>query len=231
MRGHKLKTAAGLRFKRKGTKMLIGFYNYTVVLTYVGLAASVLGMTQVFGGHYRAALLCLIISGTCDMFDGKIARMKKDRTKQEKVFGIQIDSLCDLICFGMFPATIGYSLTHGTERLRMLGMAASVCFVLGAVIRLGYFNVMEQERQEQTTEHRKYYQGLPVTSVALILPLIYILSQQLSWLPLPQTWCISMLVISVLFVSNIRVRKPGSIGTAIMTVLGLAVLAGVLMIC
>lgn len=113
----------------------------------------------------------------------------------------------------------------------MLGMAASVCFVLGAVIRLGYFNVMEQERQEQTTEHRKYYQGLPVTSVALILPLIYILSQQLSWLPLPQTWCISMLVISVLFVSNIRVRKPGSIGTAIMTVLGLAVLAGVLMIC
>ncbi len=66
---------------------MIGFYNYTVILTYIGLMSSVLGMTQVFEGHYRAALLCLIISGTCDMFDGKIARAKKDRTKQEKVFG------------------------------------------------------------------------------------------------------------------------------------------------
>ena len=86
---------------------MIGFYNYTVVLTYIGLASAVFGMTQVFGGNYRAALLCLIVCGTCDMFDGKIARAKKDRTKQEKVFGIQIDSLCDLICFGMFPATLG----------------------------------------------------------------------------------------------------------------------------
>lgn len=131
---------------------MIGFYNYTVVLTYIGLASAVFGMTQVFGGNYRAALLCLIVCGTCDMFDGKIARAKKDRTKQEKVFGIQIDSLCDLICFGMFPATLGYSLTAGKEGLMVLGTVAAVLFVLGAVIRLGYFNVMEQERQEVTEE-------------------------------------------------------------------------------
>ncbi len=66
---------------------MIGFYNYTVILTYIGLMSSVLGMTQVFEGHYRAALLCLIISGTCDMFDGKIARAKKNRTKQERYLG------------------------------------------------------------------------------------------------------------------------------------------------
>lgn len=210
---------------------MIGFYNYTVILTYVGLMSSVLGMTQVFEGHYRAALLCLIISGTCDMFDGKIARAKKDRTKQEKVFGIQIDSLCDLICFGMFPATIGYSLTAGRRGLSVLGMVASVLFVLGAVIRLGYFNVMEQERQEQTAEHRQYYQGLPVTSVALILPSVYILSLRLDFLPLPQTYCIVMLIISFLFVLNIKVKKPGNLGDVIMTVVGLVVLAGVLVFC
>ena len=210
---------------------MIGFYNYTVILTYIGLASSIFGMTQVFAGHYRAALLCLIISGTCDMFDGKIARMKKDRTKQEKVFGIQIDSLCDLICFGMFPATIGYSLTVGKPNLQPLGVIASVIFVLGAVIRLGYFNVMEQERQEQTDEHRKYYQGLPVTSVALILPLVYIVSVYFQWLPLPQTYCISQIIISVLFILNIKVRKPGNVGIIVMTVLGLAVLAGVLIFC
>lgn len=210
---------------------MIGFYNYTVILTYIGLASAVFGMTQVFEGHYRIALLCLILSGTCDMFDGKIARMKKDRTKQERVFGIQIDSLCDLICFGMLPATIGYSLTRGQSGLSVLGTVASVLFVLGAVIRLGYFNVMEQERQEQTTEHRKYYQGLPVTSVALILPCVYILSVYFNFLPLPQTYCVAMIIIAFLFVLNIRVRKPGNLGVVIMTVAGLAVLAGVLIFC
>lgn len=210
---------------------MIGFYNYTVILTYIGLASSVIGMTQVFAGNYRIALLCLILSGTCDMFDGKVARMKKDRTKQERVFGIQIDSLCDLICFGMFPATIGYSLTCGHPALSILGTAASVLFVLGAVIRLGYFNVMEQERQEQTAEHRKYYQGLPVTSVALILPSVYILCEYFDFLPLPQTYCIAMIIIAFLFVLNIRVRKPGNLGVVIMTVAGLAVLAGVLIFC
>ncbi len=188
-------------------------------------------MTQVFGGNYRAALLCLIVCGTCDMFDGKIARAKKDRTKQEKVFGIQIDSLCDLICFGMFPATLGYSLTAGKEGLMVLGTVAAVLFVLGAVIRLGYFNVMEQERQEVTEEHRKYYQGLPVTSVALILPCVYILSVYFNSLPLAQTYNVAMIVIAFLFVLDFKVRKPGNIGVIAMTVAGLAVLAGVLIFC
>ena len=44
------------------------------------------------------------------MFDGKVARTKKDRTECEKKFGIQIDSLCDAICFGVLPVVIGYSV-------------------------------------------------------------------------------------------------------------------------
>jgi CDP-diacylglycerol--serine O-phosphatidyltransferase len=210
---------------------MIGFYNYTVILTYIGLASAVVGMTQVFGQNYRNALLCLIICGTCDMFDGKIARAKKDRTKQEKVFGIQIDSLCDLICFGMFPATLGYSLTVGNEKLKILGTVSSVLFVLGAVIRLGYFNVVEQERQEITEEHREYYQGLPVTSVSLILPCIYILSVYFQFLPLEWMYNIAMMIIAFLFVLDFRVKKPGNVGVIIMTIAGLAVLAGVLIFC
>ena len=210
---------------------MIGFYNYTVILTYIGLASAVVGMTQVFGQNYRNALLCLIICGTCEMFDGKIARAKKDRTKQEKVFGIQIDSLCDLICFGMFPATLGYSLTVGNEKLKILGTVSSVLFVLGAVIRLGYFNVVEQERQEITEEHREYYQGLPVTSVSLILPCIYILSVYFQFLPLEWMYNIAMMIIAFLFVLDFRVKKPGNVGVIIMTIAGLAVLAGVLIFC
>ena len=78
---------------------MIGYYNYTVVLTYISLASSVFGMTQAIHGRFKTAILCLAISGLCDMFDGKIARTKKDRTEDEKAFGIQIDSLCDVVCF------------------------------------------------------------------------------------------------------------------------------------
>ena len=56
------------------------------------------------------AVLCLALSGLCDMFDGKIARRKIDRTDDEKCFGIQIDSLCDMVCFGAFPILLAYSL-------------------------------------------------------------------------------------------------------------------------
>ena len=89
---------------------MIGFYDYTVVLTYISLMCSVFGITQAIGGHYRTAIICLALSGLFDMFDGKIARTKKNRTDDEKLFGVQIDSLCDVVCFGAFPAVICYVL-------------------------------------------------------------------------------------------------------------------------
>ena len=83
---------------------MLGIYDYTVVLTYVSLMVSIGGMMLSVNGHLNLAVLCLAISGLCDMFDGKIARTKKDRTEEEKCFGIQIDSLCDIVCFGVGPA-------------------------------------------------------------------------------------------------------------------------------
>ena len=53
---------------------MIGFYNYSVILTYIGLVSSVFGITQVFENHMSIAFLCLLLSGICDLFDGKISR-------------------------------------------------------------------------------------------------------------------------------------------------------------
>lgn len=55
----------------------IGFYDYTVVLTYISLIISVVGITLAIEGSFRSAVFCLAVSGLCDMFDGKIARSKK----------------------------------------------------------------------------------------------------------------------------------------------------------
>ena len=56
---------------------MIGFYNYSVILTYISLLSSVFGMTQAIHGRFKAAVFCLALSGLCDMFDGKIARSMK----------------------------------------------------------------------------------------------------------------------------------------------------------
>ena len=68
------------------------------------------GYDAYINGFARYALFCLAFSGLCDMFDGKVARTKANRTEDEKRFGIQIDSLCDVVCFGAFPMILCYSM-------------------------------------------------------------------------------------------------------------------------
>ena len=128
---------------------MIGFYNYTVILTYLGMLTGFAGIACAFEGNLRAALICLVMAGVCDMFDGKIASTM-DRTRQEKRFGIQIDSLSDLICFGVLPAMIVYA--NGGGKLRWL---PSALYLLCALIRLAWFNVDEEERQDREGGRRK----------------------------------------------------------------------------
>ena len=127
---------------------MIGFYSYTVILTYLSLVFAMVGIHLSVIGAYQWSFICLMMCGVCDTFDGMVARSKKNRTEEEKKFGIQIDSLCDLISFGVFPAILGYNL--GLSSVGWL--AIEILYVLAAVIRLAYFNVTEETRQQQTTE-------------------------------------------------------------------------------
>ena len=201
---------------------MIGFYNYTVILTYIGLMSSVFGITQVMDGEYSIAFLCLLLSGVCDLFDGKIARACKTRSDREKVFGIQIDSLCDLVCFTVLPAIMGFSMGFKYG----LGIMSAMLLVLGGVIRLGFFNVMEEERQRTTTENRKEYQGLPVTSTAIIFPLLYLGKGYMSADIFPYFFQSFMIVVSLLFVLNIKVKKPKLKGLLLIGILAAIIVAG-----
>lgn len=182
---------------------MIGFYDYTVILTYMSLASSITGMFCTFTGHLHWAVFCLALSGLLDTFDGKVARSKKDRTEEEKHFGIQIDSLCDMVSFGAFPVVICYF----TGMRSMLSMAILIFYCLAGLIRLAYFNVLEERRQQETDENRKYYQGLPITSIAVILPLIYVSSSVIPT-AFPVVLNIGMLLTGFLFIANFRFRKP-----------------------
>ena len=199
---------------------MLGFYDYTVILTYLGLASSIFGIIQALEGHLLIAIVCLMVSGCCDMFDGKVARTKKDRTEDGMQFGIQIDSLCDMVCYGIFPVVIGYAV--GIRR--PMGIAFMVIYALAALIRLAFFNVMETHRQEETDECRKYYQGLPVTTVAIIFPIVFLMRGILKSKFL-LIYEIVMIIVAFLFVLDFKVKKANKKGMIAMIILGVLIVA------
>ena len=147
----------------------IGFYNYTVVLTYISLISSLVGMLMAAQGKSAIAIGLLLLSGVCDMFDGIVARSKKNRTEDEKNFGIQLDSLCDVVCFGVFPAVFLYF--SGVNSI--LGICILVFYALCGLIRLAFFNVLETKRQMNEDGCAKSYRGLPITTAAIIFPIFF----------------------------------------------------------
>lgn len=185
---------------------MLGVYNYTVILTYLGMLAGFAGITFAMDGNPHAALICLMISGVCDMFDGKIASTM-ERTKQEQRFGVQIDSLSDLICFGLLPALIVYQ----SAKANRLALFISALYVLCALIRLAWFNVDEEERQDREMTHRAVYYGLPVTTAALIFPALFGICGIMGS-SFDGAGSVCMLVTACAFLLPFRLRKPALIG-------------------
>lgn len=205
-------------------KHLLGYYDYTVILTYCGMLFAFWGIISSINGQFKTAVICLMLAGLCDMFDGAVASTKT-RTKSEKRFGIQIDSLSDLISFGVLPAVFGYMFSGGAA----FAAASSSLYLLFALIRLSYFNVLEEERQDSTSERRTEYLGVPVTTVAVLLPLVYILysvGAVSGMFLLPA----ALLVLGNFFVIAVKVKKPHKAGKAVMVVFGLIELASVIIL-
>lgn len=200
---------------------MIGVYNYTVVLTYLSLVSAAAGTMFAVNGHYRIALVCLALSGLFDMFDGKVARRKKDRTFEEKMFGVQIDSLCDCVAFGFYPAIYCYLIgVHGKA-----GVFAIIFYVIAAVIRLAYFNVIEITRQAGEDGGTKYYHGLPVTSISVILPVVFLLNFITSDKVFYWILVATLVGTGTAFIWDFKFRKPNN-----KELFGLVILVAVVMV-
>lgn len=191
---------------------MIGIYNYTVLLTYMNFISGILGILCATKGNIFYAIILLMFAGLCDMFDGKVARTKKKRTIEERHFGIQLDSLADVVSFGVLPATIGY----------MLGapLILVVLFPTAGLIRLAWFNVLEITRN--SSEPVKAYTGLPITSSAMVFPFLYMLKNVLGTY-FNLVYIIMMIVVGILFILKIKIKKPG-----FKTMIGF-VIAGIIM--
>ena len=197
-------------------KLLLGYYNYTVILTYIGMISGFAVIVSASEGLTAKAVYCLMLSGLCDMFDGKIASTKA-RTNKEKCFGIQIDSLSDLISFGVLPAFIVY--TANKHNLIILSICA--LYLLAALIRLAYYNVDEQERITISDSARDVYYGLPVTLSAIILPLSVGVTKRFS-LNSMYASAITLLFTATMFLIPVPFKKPGLFGKIVLLLCGLS---------
>ena len=193
----------------------LGYWDYTVILTYLSLISSVFGITRAIHGDYKVAIVCLALSGIFDAFDGRVARTKKNRTEDEKNFGIQLDSLVDVLAFGLFPALICYLL--GMRGI--LGLPIVFFYVLCAVVRLAFFNVLEGNRQKTEGGANKIYRGLPVTSISFILPLTFWLQFLMPDLAFLVLLHIVMLVVAFLFILDFKMPKLKLKGILILIVI------------
>ena len=213
---------------------MIGIYDYTVLLTYLSLVSASMGIVFTLSGEGSPyiGVFFLMLCGLFDGFDGKVASMKKNRSCEEKRFGIQIDSLSDLVAFGVLPMCIGVSVFRTSSfiqlfimnfgsaiLLKVLCYSILILYVLAALIRLAYFNVTEEDRQKEEKGIRKVYIGLPVTSAAILFPSVlllqYITPFDLSFLYFIVSFCMAFL-----FLLKFRIKKLDTKGILFFVFIG-----------
>lgn len=201
-------------------KKFVGFYHYGVLLTYISIVSAIIGIgLSVVGYPFYGGVICLWISGVCDAFDGVVARTRKNRTEEDKMFGARIDSLSDAIAFGVAPVMIGY----GMGMHEWYFMIPFVIYVLCAVCRLAYYDVTDDLRRQQgDTGRRKFCEGLPVTNSAIGVTIFYLIAISfrnlggIAGILVPKLiMCFCYLLCSFLFVFKFKMVKLGVKGLCV----------------
>ena len=144
-----------------------GIYIIPSLFTCGNMTCGLLSIFDSSNGHFIRAAWFLIGAMACDILDGRIARM----TKTTSEFGLQLDSLSDLVSFGVAPAIMMYTLVLNS--MHRIGVAIAVLYVLCCALRLARFNVLAQRG-----EVHKHFVGLPTPASAGVI-ISFVLSYEL----------------------------------------------------
>jgi len=144
-----------------------GIYILPTLFTCGNMCFGILSIFSSVEGNFITAAWFLVGALACDIIDGRIARM----TKTTSEFGLQLDSLSDLVSFGTAPALMMYMLVLNT--MGKIGIAIAVLFVLCSAMRLARFNALAHSGEPQ-----KHFVGLPTPASAGVI-ISFVLSYQL----------------------------------------------------
>lgn len=153
---------------------------------------------------YRAALL-IVFAMFFDMLDGRVARA----TKTQSAFGLQIDSLADVVSFGVAPALLVFQWQ--LQRLGTMGLVVAFLFVAAGAVRLARFNVLSMGDGGKPSKPSKYIVGLPIPGAAGVLVAIVLANHSAGGLMSAPEYAVAMLgvtfLLSIFMVSTIRFRS------------------------
>lgn len=191
--------------------------------TMANLCLGMLAIIFAFAGDYTRAGSFVVIGGVMDALDGRIARATHSGTR----FGEELDSLVDIVSFGVAPAMIMYAALLRDEKLSWLW---PFIFIAAAAIRLAKFNV------EQAGRRKTHFYGLPSPAAGMTLATYYPFSQTdlytQSWvatLPWQQSMRVVMVVLAVLMMSNVQYPAVPTVGLRTLRgIVGTLVVAGTL---
>ncbi len=178
-------------------KYIIGHYRKCDLVTMTSLVLAFIGILFATYDKFTISVFLLMACGICDAFDGVLAR-SKEYSKEQKCYGVQLDSLTDIVAFGVYPAIINALLSDS-----ILGMWSSILFVLAGLVRLAYFNMLAETKQNK----KNRYIGLPITTIAIIFPIVFFILKAIDYTLIRKIMPILLMISALCFVLRIEIPK------------------------
>ena len=176
------------------------------ICSLLGLLSAMFGIYFAIEGNFLASIISILWAVLFDWYDGIIARKMKGRTKEQGIFGAQLDSMIDIVSFGVFPAVL--LLSYGNYSVWF--MPGAFIIVAVSAIRLSYFNVYG-------LIDSKTYMGLALDNNVLILAFIFLFESFCSYTVFSIIIYSLLMVLSALNLASIRTYKFGGKWVHILT--------------
>ena len=182
----------------KDQKRKRGGYLIPNVLTSGNLFSGLFAILAVFNANYLAAAIAILVALVFDVLDGKSARLMNSTSQ----FGVEYDSLADLVSFGVAPGLLIYSWALSGHD--MLGSAVMFAFVACGALRLARYNVMTASAES------KHFTGLPIPAAASVIATLVVFDHHILRMGAevkPLLILIMTLTLAFLMVSTIKYRS------------------------
>jgi CDP-diacylglycerol---serine O-phosphatidyltransferase len=170
------------------------------LVTVLAICAGLSGIRLAFEHRFQTAVLMVLIAAFLDGIDGRVARLFKASSK----FGAQMDSLADIVNFGVAPALVLYAFL--LDRAGSPGWIAALLFVIACGLRLARFNVLDEDK-ERSAWQAEYFVGVPAPAGAtvMLLPAYIGFMGVDTGRPLVYSACVYTILIAFLMISRLPV--------------------------
>lgn len=177
-----------LAYRRRGIYLLPNLF------TIAGLFAGFYAIVTAMEGYFNYSAIAIFVAMIMDFFDGRVARL----TNTQSAFGAELDSLSDMVSFGVAPALVIYSWS--LEGLGKLGWLAAFVFAAAGALRLARFNT------QVLVADKRYFKGLPIPAAAGVLAsLVWLcVDSEILGPAVSLVTALCAIIIAVLMVSNVR---------------------------